>query len=85
MALPTACQTANLCLSLSLLGMTDTTVTFDDTNDSKQMHLYQEDYRFISEDEAGGLCYCIWSNAQLPCCLPFEPSVDNRLCSNQLQ
>lgn len=30
-----------------------TTVTFDDTNESRQVHLYQEEYRFLNEDGAG--------------------------------
>jgi hypothetical protein len=28
-------------------------VTYDDNNDSRQMHLYQEEYRFLPEGNAG--------------------------------
>jgi hypothetical protein len=28
-------------------------VTYDDNNDSKQMHLYQEEYKFLPEENAG--------------------------------
>jgi hypothetical protein len=42
----TACLLRIICL-LSI------TVTYDDNNDSKQMHLYQEEYKFLPEDNAG--------------------------------
>jgi hypothetical protein len=37
------------------------TVTYEDNNSQQQMHLYQEEYKFLAEDSAGmmhthGLC-----------------------------
>lgn len=38
-------------LAIQLLSLT---VTFDDNDESKQVHLYQEEYKFMSEEGAGG-------------------------------
>lgn len=44
---PTVCPTKTLHASHP------TTVTYDDNNESVQMHLYQQDYIFLAEDNAG--------------------------------